>query len=109
MININMDHLPGQKDDRKLRILVAPLDWGLGHATRCIPVIYELIRQEVDVWIAGSGAQEELLRSEFPNLPFLGLKGYRVNLSRSKKGLWKTLLFQLPRLLKTVRMEHKWL
>jgi len=104
-----MDHLPGQKDDRKLRILVAPLDWGLGHATRCIPVIYELIRQEVDVWIAGSGAQEELLRSEFPNLPFLGLKGYRVNLSRSKKGLWKTLLFQLPRLLKTVRMEHKWL
>jgi UDP-N-acetylglucosamine transferase subunit ALG13 len=105
MININMDHLPGQK----LRILVAPLDWGLGHATRCIPVIYELIRQEAEVWIGASGAQEELLRREFPYLPFLGLKGYGVTFSRSRKGLWKRLFLQLPRLLKTVKMEHKWL
>ena len=41
------------------KVLVVPLDWGLGHATRCIPVIYELLRQNAEVWLAGEGAQEE--------------------------------------------------
>jgi hypothetical protein len=25
------------------KVLIAPLDWGLGHATRCIPVITALL------------------------------------------------------------------
>ena len=68
---------------RKLRILVAPLDWGLGHATRCIPVIYELLRQDCDIWLAGEGMQETLLKQEFPGLSFLSLAGYRVKYGRS--------------------------
>lgn len=66
----NGNQAGNEKDRRKLRILLAPLDWGLGHATRCIPVIYELLRQDVEVWLAGEGAQEQLLKKEFPNLPF---------------------------------------
>ena len=58
------------KQAGKPRILVAPLDWGLGHATRCIPLVYEMLRQNADVWLAGEGAQESLLRQEFPSLPF---------------------------------------
>ncbi|HKO81697.1 MAG TPA: hypothetical protein VJU78_14935, partial [Chitinophagaceae bacterium] len=65
---------PQVKKVNSPRILVAPLDWGLGHATRCIPVIYELLRQGSEVWLAGEGAQEILLRQEFPGLPFLPLK-----------------------------------
>ena len=61
--------LPG-----KPRILVAPLDWGLGHAARCIPIIHELIRQDCQVWLAGDGAIEKILRGEFPQLPFLELR-----------------------------------
>ena len=38
------------------RVLVAPLDWGLGHATRCIPVIRELQAAGAEVWLAGEGA-----------------------------------------------------
>ena len=45
---------------RKSRILVAPLDWGLGHATRCIPIIKELLGNDCDVWLAGEGPQEDL-------------------------------------------------
>ncbi|MGZ8559598.1 MAG: hypothetical protein ACXWWC_14750, partial [Chitinophagaceae bacterium] len=75
------------KKDRKLRILVAPLDWGLGHATRCIPVIYELLMQDSEIWLAGEGAQEILLKNEFPNLPFLPLKGYRVSYGGTRIGL----------------------
>ncbi|MEJ0102879.1 MAG: hypothetical protein WDO19_10115 [Bacteroidota bacterium] len=36
---------------------MAPLDWGLGHATRCEPVVHALLHQGADVWLAGEGAQ----------------------------------------------------
>ena len=38
----------------KKRILVAPLDWGIGHATRCIPIIQQLITHNYEVIIASS-------------------------------------------------------
>lgn len=90
-------------------VLVAPLDWGLGHATRCIPVIYELLKQDYNVWLAGEGAQETLLKQEFPKLPFLPLKGYRVKYGGSPAGLLWSVFFQLPRIFKTIRDENNWL
>src|SRR6218665_464371 len=97
-----------QRHDRP-RILVAPLDWGLGHATRCIPVIYELQKLNTEVWLAGERSQERLLKTEFPHLPFLPLRGYRVRYSRSSSGLWLPLLRQLPKLWRAVQREKKWL
>ena len=94
---------------RQLRVLVAPLDWGLGHATRCIPVIYELQKQCTDVWLAGEKAQEQLLRTEFPDLPFLPLQGYRVRYASSASGLSLALLSQAPGLWRSVLREKKWL
>ena len=60
-------------------MLVAPLDWGLGHATRCIPIIRELINQGADVLIAARGAQKTLLETEFPRLEFLDIPGYEIS------------------------------
>jgi uncharacterized protein (TIGR00661 family) len=94
---------------RKPRILVVPLDWGLGHATRCIPVIKELLRQNCDVWLAGEGAQEELLRLEFPGLPFLALIGYRVRYSRSAMGLLLSIFRQTHKILTAIKKENAWL
>lgn len=91
------------------RILVAPLDWGLGHATRCIPVIAELLAGKAEVWMAGEGIQEALLRQEFPEIPFLSLEGYRVKYARSSQGLLKTIFFQVPRLLRAIKKEQQWL
>lgn len=91
------------------RILVAPLDWGLGHATRCIPVIYELVRQGVDIWIAGEGPQVILLKKEFPQLVFLPLQGYRIRYGKSGMGLLWSLLLQVPTILKTIKYENGWL
>ena len=104
-----MNQGPVVKKTGKPRILVAPLDWGLGHATRCIPVIYELIKQNAEVWLAGEGAQEVLLRQEFPDLPFLHLPGYRVKYGSSRSGLLQTILFQIPRLLQSIKKEKEWL
>ena len=100
---------PPLKKVNSPRILVAPLDWGLGHATRCIPVIYELLKQGSEVWLAGEGAQEILLKQEFPGLPFLPLKGYRVRYSGSGAGLFRAIFFQVPGILKTIKKENEWL
>ena len=101
--------LPNGKVLGKQRILVAPLDWGLGHATRCIPIIKELLAQDCDVWLAGEDAQEELLKTEFPDLPMLELPGYRIKYAKTKKGLFWKMVKQSPKLNMAIRFEHKWL
>lgn len=93
----------------KYRILVAPLDWGLGHATRCIPVIKELLANDYDVVLAGEGAQEALLRSEFPELHFLKLDGYRVSYAKNPRWFAFNMMLQVPRIISVIRSEHKWL
>lgn len=89
------------------KLLLAPLDWGLGHATRCVPVIKELLSIGSEVWLAGEGAQEKLLREEFPSLPFLPLKGYRVKYG--KTGLTGKLVLQIPSILQSIKSENNWL
>lgn len=89
------------------KLLLAPLDWGLGHATRCVPVIKELLSIGSEVWLAGEGAQEKLLREEFPSLPFLPLKGYRVKYG--KTGLTGRLVLQIPSILQSIKSENNWL
>jgi hypothetical protein len=98
---INMTALAGKK------LLLAPLDWGLGHATRCVPVIRSLLENGCEVWLAGEGAQEKLLREEFPRLSFLPLKGYRIKYG--KRNFTGKLLMQLPSILKTIKEENNWL
>ena len=88
-------------------ILVAPLHWGLGHATRCIPIINGLLAQNYKVLLGSDGAALSLLRKEFPQLPWVELPGY--NISYSKKAghfKWK-LMTAIPRLQKTIQKEKQ--
>ncbi|HMK26443.1 MAG TPA: glycosyltransferase [Chitinophagaceae bacterium] len=98
-----------EKSPGKSRILVAPLDWGLGHATRCIPIIRELQVRGCEVWLAGEGAQEHLLKEEFPLLPFLQLDGYRIRYSRSAVGLVLSIFRQTHKILAAIKKENAWL
>jgi uncharacterized protein (TIGR00661 family) len=93
----------------KKRILVAPLNWGLGHATRCIPLIKELVANGCDVLIAASGSVKTLLEAEFPHLQFLDINNY--NISYSRKRIWLTLklFWQIPGILRTIYTENRWL
>ena len=52
----------------KKKILIAPLNWGLGHATRCIPIIKALDENGFEPIIASDGVALALLKKEFPNL-----------------------------------------
>ncbi|SFV30808.1 glycosyltransferase [Thermoflavifilum thermophilum] len=93
------------------RILVAPLDWGLGHATRCIPIVRELLVQGCEVWLAAEGKHARLLQLEFPDLPILTLKGYRIRYTHHNHGKWFAwnIVRQIPRIFSTIRYEHEWL
>ncbi|MCW3087084.1 MAG: UDP-N-acetylglucosamine-N-acetylmuramyl-(pentapeptide) pyrophosphoryl-undecaprenol [Sediminibacterium sp.] len=91
------------------KVLVAPLDWGLGHATRCIPIIRALVAKGYQVVLAAEGTQAILLQQEFPSLVCLPLPGYRVRYSKQAAWLPFTLTGQLPRLIRTIQQEHRWL
>ncbi|MFD0977542.1 glycosyltransferase [Salinimicrobium gaetbulicola] len=90
---------------RKKRILVAPLNWGLGHATRCIPIIKELINQGFEPVLASDGAALLLLRKEFPQLKSFELPAYNISYSTKGKFLKWKLLFKTPGILNTIRQE----
>ncbi len=87
------------------RILVAPLDWGLGHATRCVPVIRALLDAGAAVIIAADGRSYYFLQKEFPDVPLVRLPGYSVTYPRSRY-LTLNLLLQSPRILKQIHREH---
>jgi UDP-N-acetylglucosamine transferase subunit ALG13 len=91
------------------KVLIAPLDWGLGHATRCIPVITALLELGYHVTIATEGAHEIILREAFPNLTFLRLKGYGIRYSKKASGFAIKMLVQIPRILYNILREFWWL
>ncbi|MFM9021683.1 MAG: glycosyltransferase [Sediminibacterium sp.] len=94
---------------QNIKILVAPLDWGLGHATRCIPIIRSLLEAGHEVVLAGEEKQAILLREEFPQLTVLPLPGYRITYSKNHWQLPFKLAAQLPKIFRAIRHERKWL
>lgn len=88
---------------------MAPLDWGLGHATRCIPIIKELLNQRCEVIVAASGAQKALLQREFPLLTFLEIPGYRIKFGKNRALTILRLLTDIPKILIRIKQENRWL
>lgn len=91
------------------KVLLAPLDWGLGHATRCIPVITAFIELGYQVTVATEGAHEIILREAFPSMTFLKLKGYGIRYSKKADGFAFKMIVQIPRILYNIFREFWWL
>src|SRR5690554_1147228 len=88
-------------------IMVAPLNWGLGHATRCIPIIHSLLDQNFEVLMASDGSSLELLKLEFPNLNYLELPSYNIRYGTNGHFFkWKMLSY-LPHIYKTMISEER--
>lgn len=85
-------------------ILYGVLNWGLGHATRSVPVIRALIDHGFTPVIASDGAALDYLRGVFKDLPFEKLPGYEVHYS--KRAFVFNIVTQLPRIGKAVRSER---
>jgi UDP-N-acetylglucosamine transferase subunit ALG13 len=91
------------------KILISPLDWGLGHATRLVPLIHYFLSMGCQVTIAASGQTKTLLRQEFPDLIFMQLPGYEITYAVKGRNFTLKMLFQVPRIIKAIVREHLWL
>ncbi len=90
----------------KKNVLIAPLDWGLGHATRCIPVINAFLKQGANVCIAGNGKSLKVLQKEFPQLQFFNLSGYNIKYT-SGGSMVLSMLKQVPKILSGIATEKR--
>lgn len=88
-------------------ILVAPLNWGLGHATRCMPIINQLLELGVEVILASDGHSLELLRQEYPELLALEMPGYLITYQHA--SMVRNIAPQITTILSTIGKEKKWL
>lgn len=86
-------------------ILICPLDWGLGHASRCVPLINEIISQNANVIIAADKRPLAFLKDAFPQLEFIKFRGYNIRYSKSGKMSLKIITL-LPGLFFRIVMEH---
>ncbi|MBV1922725.1 MAG: glycosyltransferase [Flavobacteriaceae bacterium] len=91
----------------KKTILIAPLHWGLGHATRCIPIINALINFNFNVIIASDGGALLLLQKEFPLLKTIELPSYQIEYPKKGKNFKLNLLLKLPAIRKAISEEKK--
>jgi len=91
----------------KKKILITPLNWGLGHATRCIPIINVLIEQGFTPIIASDGEALLLLKKEFPKLKSYELPSYNITYSNNPKFFLSHFLLKTPYFFKTLKAENK--
>jgi len=87
-------------------VLFAPLNWGLGHAMRDLPVIKTLLEHDHDVTIAASGNALAVLQRGFPSCRFIEFEDYPSPYSSSRFFLPKLSMY-LPILLHAIARERK--
>ncbi len=89
--------------------MIAPLDWGLGHTTRCVPIIDYIIKSGNKVLFAGNQRQCSYILTTFSGIETIDLKGYNVRYPKEGGSFMWTLAKQLPGIIKTIKEEHEWL
>lgn len=87
-------------------VFVGTLSWGLGHATRDIPIIEELLARGHEVSIGSSGNALALLQRECPQCNFLHFKDYPAPYSSSRFFL-PSFAAGLPALLRAIQLEKR--
>lgn len=88
--------------------MVAPLNWGLGHATRCTRIIDSLLAKDVEVMLAADGKAYDLLKLRYPDLELLRFPGYEVKYAYSSSFMLNAII-RLPGFLHSIENEHKFL
>ena len=88
-----------------MKILVAPLNWGLGHASRCVPLVQRLLNEGHEVILGGDGESLTLLRKHFPKLRYTYLAPLNLRYGKGKRQVW-AILRALPKLIKWAIKDH---
>lgn len=92
------------KQFRNQNILVAPLNWGLGHAARCLPIIQYLSRTN-KVTVASDGLALDWLKLQCGEVQFLELPSYNVRYENV--AMWRNMVRHAPGMLRAIKNETK--
>lgn len=87
-------------------ILVAFLDWGLGHATRCMPIIDTLLAKQYAVILAGNGKSLQFMQQQYPNLKTYELPDYNIQYDANKHAAWQ-ILWQSTKIYDAINKEYE--
>lgn len=88
-----------------MTVLIAPLNWGLGHATRCAALVRQYIEDGHEVILGGDGESLCWLKKHFPQLRTIDLAPLTLRYGRGKSQVW-AMLRALPRLIRFALMDE---
>jgi spore coat polysaccharide biosynthesis predicted glycosyltransferase SpsG len=91
--------------NKRRNILICPLEWGLGHAARMIPMARKLQEMNNKIFIASGEDHLALFRAELPGLTYINFTGFSPRYSRYFPQ-FLSLLFKTPLLLFHIILEH---
>ena len=89
-----------------MKVLVAPRDWGLGHATRCVPIVREFLRAGAEVELAVVKANANFFREVFPDLRQRLAPSYNIVYPKHGYNMALWLLKNSVHLNAVMRYEH---
>jgi hypothetical protein len=86
------------------------MEWGLGHASRCLPILSYLINNcKADLVVAANGSQADLIHESFPAIKIIHPPGYHIRYHKNRAGTIARLAFSLPHLAQQIKAENQWL
>jgi uncharacterized protein (TIGR00661 family) len=106
MIPNTYKSIPLPSMQKKLHILAAPLDWGLGHATRMIPLLRYLGEQKHHLMIGVNTLTSAFLKAQLPHAEFYDIPSYNIEYSASAFSL--SLAKLIPKMIKAKKAENNW-
>ncbi len=92
--------------NKKKTVLVAPLNWGLGHATRIVPIVEVLLNHNSKVIVAADKRSYEFLKQRFPDIEIIRFPGFEPEYTSNVSMVLK-MVFSFPSMLIKARKAHK--
>ena len=89
-----------------MKVLIAALNWGLGHATRSAALIRRHLQDGDEVVIGGDGDSLAWLKHEFPQLLFINFAPLNLHYSKGKSQVW-AMVCAIPKVLWSAYWDHK--
>ncbi len=88
----------------KKTLVLAPLNWGLGHVSRIVPLIDKYKREGWNIILASDGIALKFLQEEYPNERIVDIKSVPLRYSKHA-SLLAHLLIILPKFIKNFRAD----
>jgi uncharacterized protein (TIGR00661 family) len=91
---------------QRKKVFISPLNWGLGHATRLLPLIKYLLNKNYVVYIGASGRSRDVLKQEVKDCIFVDFPGYPIKYPKTRFFVTRFMLIILPQMLQAMRKEQ---